>query len=130
MNSVLIGDRYKIDSTKIQITLSEKTNKQQQLAETLIEQAVNGTEFADPEKVDEEGWRPIGYFATFQNCLHFLIEHDIKGQNVDDFKVLVFKVMELHLLLDAADIGFPKLKMGERIIPPEDVQEAQAIVAV
>ena len=130
MNSILIGDKYKVESTKIQITLSEKANKQQQLVDTLIEQAVNGTEFADPERVDEEGWRPIGYFSTFQGCLHFLIEHDIKGQNVDDFKALVFKIMELHLLIDAADIGFPKPRTEERVIPPEEVKEAQAIVGI
>lgn len=107
MNSVLIGDKYKIESTPLQYTVFEKTSKQQVLMEKLVEQATTDSESDVAERIDSEGWRPVAYVSSLKSALKWLIEHDIRGIGFSDVQAITARIAELHILIDAADIGMP-----------------------
>lgn len=46
----------------------------------------------------------IGYFSSFKAALNFLVEHEIKGAGLEDYKSVVAKIEELHKSIDQLPI--------------------------
>jgi hypothetical protein len=44
--------------------------------------------------------RPAGYYSTFRNALKALVDAEIKGIGLNNFKTVVYKIDELHKLIE------------------------------
>lgn len=79
-----IGNKYKIESDSMNITLFEKKRAQ-----------------AKPDKPSHDYWVTIGYFATPQNALKFLVDLGVKETGMKDLAALVKKQEELYDLINS-----------------------------
>ena len=75
---MLIGDKYKIEASDLNITLFQKT-----------------------KTVTKETWRPIGYFSDFKHALQFMVKHDIQGMGLDDLAKINKRLDEIHATIKA-----------------------------
>ena len=73
---MLIGDRYKIESDSLNITLYRKGTSK-----------VNGNNY----------WRPISYFSTVGNALEGLVDLEVAETGLKDLRTVVEKQKELYL---------------------------------
>ena len=72
-----IGNKYKLRSNSMNVIISEKyTNK---------------------NKV--ESWRDVGYFATVQGALEFLVEHHVKKSGLKDLNEVCKQISEVKDML-------------------------------
>ncbi len=74
---MLIGDRYKVESNALNITLYQKG-----ISKT------NGNTY----------WRPIAYFATVENALVHLVDLEVAETGLKDFRTVVKRQKELYQL--------------------------------
>lgn len=75
---MLIGDRYKIESDSLNVTLYKKVNV---------------------KKTGGIRWQPIAYFSNPQNALQYLVDHEVKETGMADLETVVKKMEELHRLV-------------------------------
>ena len=75
---MLIGDKYKIESDSLNITLYRKGVSK-----------ANGNTY----------WRPIAYFATVENALIGLADLAIAETGLKDFRTVVAKQTEIFQLI-------------------------------
>ena len=88
---MIINKDYKLESDHMNITLLEQAkgiNKKTGLPAT--------------------GYKPIGYFATLENALKFLVDHEIRGGGLKDLKTIVAKQQELYGLINHLVLPQPK----------------------
>ena len=79
---MLIGKDWKVESDPLNIILSRLVDR------------------TSKEGVSSKGWRIEGYYSTVANALHGMVNFEIIGTGLDDFKTVVKKVDELHKLID------------------------------
>ena len=84
---MLIGDRYKIESDSLNVTLYQKG----------ISKPNNNVY-----------WRPIAYFSSVVNAFDHLVDQEVANTGLKDFKAVVEKQRELHQLIRGLKQG-PKL---------------------
>ena len=84
---MLIGQKYKIESDSLNITISEKKLS---------------------KKARKEYWKPIGYFSCVANALKFMVDLEVNKTELSDFKAVVKKQEELYQLILSL-----KIKLGE-----------------
>ena len=75
---MLIGDRYKVESDSLNITLYKKG-----ISKT------NGNTY----------WRPIAYFTTVENALVHLVDLEVAETGLKDFRTVVERQKELYQLV-------------------------------
>ena len=82
---MLIGENFKIESDEMNITLFKK-------------KIITGTgRGRHPSKraVGEEYWIPTNYFSCVKSALDFIVNNEINGTGLKEFKDVVAKVEEL-----------------------------------
>jgi hypothetical protein len=77
---MLIGDKYKIESGELNITLFKKYNN---------------------KKTKKEAWRLIGYFTDIKQALWFMVKHDIQGMGFDNLVKIDQRLDEIHATIKA-----------------------------
>ncbi|MCK9369952.1 hypothetical protein M0R04_08620 [Candidatus Dojkabacteria bacterium] len=86
-----VGEKYCIGTDPLNVILYEK-------------QIITGNnktgKKVKPENIGTERLKAIGFFATTQGALHYMVEHEIKCVGFDDFEKLNKKVDGLHSLID------------------------------
>lgn len=75
---MLIGDRYKIESDSLNITLYRKGTSK-----------VNGNNY----------WRPVAYFSTVGNALEHLVDLEVAETGLKDLRAVLEKQKELDQLI-------------------------------
>jgi hypothetical protein len=101
---MLIGDKFKIESDSLNITLSEKY--------TVKEYKGYGKK-PNPENVGQERWEILGYFSDIKHALWFMAKHDIKGTGLDDLVSVNQRLDEIHATIKALDIPSDIIKPEE-----------------
>ncbi len=81
---MLIGNKYKIESDSLNITLYKK---------------------AVTKKEGKVYWMAIGYFSRFGNALKALVDLEVKETQVKDFREVCRKQEELYKLIDRLEIS-------------------------
>lgn len=84
---MLISKDWKIESEGLNVVLLERKVSK-----------------ATPDKPSCEYWRAVGYYSTVQNALHGLIDFEVRGTGLKDFKTVIAKVEELHKKIDQIKI--------------------------
>lgn len=92
---MLIGDKYKIESDDLNVTLFQKK---------IITGTSRNKARATKRKVGEEYWWPIAYFNTPNAALYYLADKEIKDTGFKDFNTVVEKIEELHGLINSLTI--------------------------
>jgi hypothetical protein len=86
---MLIGDKYKVESDTLNVTLYYKQK---------------------PRKSSEvERWRPFAYFSSPKCALKHLINLEVMETGLTDLKSVVEKIDELYRLVDTLK-GLPELQ--------------------
>lgn len=85
---MLIGDKYKIEADKMDITLFEKRMSK-----------------ATKEKPSAEKWVPVSYHRDVKQALHELVDREVKSTHLWYFETVVEKVEELHKLIENLKVG-------------------------
>lgn len=75
---MLIGEKYKIESDSLNITLYKAVNV---------------------KKTGGIRWQPIAYFSSFENALKHLVDLEVMEIGLKDFRVVVEKQKELYQLI-------------------------------
>jgi hypothetical protein len=90
---LLIGDKYKIKSDELNVTL-------------FLKRRITGTSRLKPSKkaIGEEYWTPIAYFATPKNALDYLVDNEVMGTGMTDLKTIVTKLEDLHTLIKGLNL--------------------------
>ncbi len=58
-------------------------------------------------------WKPLGYFGSCENILKALVDMEIKGTGLKDFKPVVTKIRELKEMIDGINLRkCAKLSLG------------------
>ena len=83
---MLIGDKYRIESDSMNVTLYEKAKSK------------------TPGKIT---WRAIGFFANPKNALHHLIDLEVMETGLKDLRAVVGKQEELYRLINGLK-GLPE----------------------
>ena len=83
---MLIGDKYKIESDSLNITLYAKARSKEPRVTT---------------------WRAIAFFSNPKNALCHLVDLKVKEMGLKDFRAIVEKQDELYRLVDSLR-GLPK----------------------
>lgn len=78
---MLIGDKYKVISDSMNITLIELKQAKKQ----------NGAEYLREEI--------LGYYATIPNALKAMVNRDIQGMGLEDLKAIAKRQGELYILI-------------------------------
>lgn len=115
---MLIGDKYKIESTKLQYTIFEKTSRIDMLVEKLVEEATTNDDSDIAERIDSEGWRPVAYFGSLRASLKWLLEREVKASGMTDLQTILMRIEQIYLLIDAADVGMPKADVKQEMDVP------------
>jgi hypothetical protein len=84
---MLIGDKYKLESDRFTITLSEKK--------------IKGDKSKD---AGGEWWDEIMYFSNIHNALKALVDYDLNMSGLSDLKAIADRQMELYLLIRSLPI--------------------------
>ena len=77
---MLIGDKYKIESDSLNVTLFEKKKSKKSGVTT---------------------WRAIAFFSNHQNALRHLVDLKVKETGLKDFRAVVEKQEELYRLINS-----------------------------
>ena len=77
---MLIGDKYKIESSDLNITLFKVTKNKTALGKV---------------------WKPIGYFSDIKHALQFMVKHDIYGLGFEDLVKIDKRLDEIHATIKA-----------------------------
>ena len=72
---MLIGDKYKIESDGLNVTVYEKVNV---------------------KKTGGTRWQPVAYFSCFENALQFLVDQGVLETGLKDFRTVIEKQNELY----------------------------------
>jgi len=80
---MLIGDKYKIESDSLNVTLYKPVNV---------------------KKTGGIRWQPIAYFSNFKSALTHLVDLDVMETRLKDFRVVVEKQEELYQLIDTLKV--------------------------
>ena len=83
---MLIGDKYKIESDSLNVTLYQKVNV---------------------KKTCGIRWQPVAYFSNFSNALKHLFDLEVMETGLKDFRAVVEKQEELYRLIDSLK-GLPE----------------------
>lgn len=75
--TMLIGDKYKIESDSLNVTLYERAKS----------------------KTAVTGWRSIAFFSSPQNALEHLVDLEVAETGLKDLKTVVEKQNELYTLV-------------------------------
>jgi len=75
---MLIGDKYKIESDSLNVTLYKPVKV---------------------KKTDGIRWQPIAYFSSFENALKHLVDLEVMETGLKDFRAVVEKQKELYQLI-------------------------------
>ena len=75
---MVIGKNYKIESDSLNVILYKRHTT----------------------KKSGDDWDVIGYYATPQNALKDMVNHEIRGTGMKDFETVVNKIAKLHKLID------------------------------
>jgi len=78
---VNIGDKYKIESDELNVTLYEKYISEK------------GKNKGNPK------WKPVSYHGNVEIALKSLVDKEINGTGLRDIKTVVTKVEELRKLI-------------------------------
>ena len=81
---MLIGDKYKIESDSLNVTLYQKGTSK-----------ANGKVY----------WRPIDYFSCVENALKHLVDLEVAETGLKDFRTVVEKQKELYHLIKGLKQG-------------------------
>lgn len=81
---MLIGDKYKIESDSLNVTLFQKGTSKN-----------NGKVY----------WRPIAYFSSFKNALDHLVDLEVMKTGLKDYRAVVEKQKELYQLIRSLKQG-------------------------
>lgn len=92
---LLIGDKYKIESDELNVTLYLKKT---------ITGTGRGRIGKSKKAVGEEYWTPIAYFSTPKNALDYLVDNEVRGTGMIDLKTIVAKIEELHALIKGLEL--------------------------
>ena len=98
---MLIGEKYKIESDTLNVTLFEK-------------RFITGTGRGRPttKEVGEMYWNPLAYFSSPHNALQYLVKNEIMGDGMSDFQTVCRKLDELTRLINTlrgmSEIGRPR----------------------
>ena len=104
---MLIGSKYKVESDAMEVTLSEKL--------------VN-------KKTNEVYWKPIAYFSTVQNALKFMVDQEVNKTELQDFRAVVEKQVELYQLISSIS---PSLEASQRVRKPlKNKVEPNAVLGI
>ncbi len=76
---MLIGDRYKVESDSLNVTLYEKAKS----------------------KTAATNWRPIAYFSSIKSALEHLVDLEVMETGLTDLKTVVEKQNELYALVNS-----------------------------
>lgn len=83
---MLIGERYKLESDSLNVTLYERAKSKNPRSTT---------------------WRAIGYFSSPQNALQYLVDLGVMETGMRDFAAVVKKQRELFDLISSLE-GLPE----------------------
>ncbi len=83
---MLIGDKYKIESDSLNVTLYEK---------------------AKSKKPGVTTWRAIAFFSSPKNALHHLVDMQVMETGLKDLRAVVEKQNELYQLVNSLK-GLPE----------------------
>ena len=78
-----LGDKYKIDSDSMNVTLYEK----------------------GASKSGNVYWRPIAYFSSFKNALIYIADLEVMKTGLKDFQEVVKKQDEIYSLVRSLEIA-------------------------
>ena len=81
-----INDDWKIEADSLQYILLKKT-------------AAKVTDEDDGDSAKDPAWRVIGYYATIHGALESMVNKEIRGTGMKDFKTIVAKLDELLVLI-------------------------------
>ena len=79
-----INKKYKIESDGLNVTLYATVNV---------------------KKTGGIRWQPVAYFSSFENALHHLVDLEVKGTELKDFRSVVEKQNELYQLIKGLKQG-------------------------
>mgnify|MGYP001562946058 FL=1 len=79
-----ISEKYKIESDDMNVVVYKKQKPRKPGA--------------------RESWRPLGYLSSFQQALKFLVDNEINGTGLTDFKTVVAKQQELYDLINTLQL--------------------------
>jgi hypothetical protein len=79
---MLVGQKYKIESDSLNVTLYEKTKG---------------------KKPDSTTWRAIGFFSSPQNALQHLVTLGVMKTGLKDLKTVIEKLEELYGLINSLE---------------------------
>ena len=85
---MLIGDRYKIESDSLNVTLYRAAK--------------------NPRKPGVKIWDAIAYFSNPHDALQHLVNLEVKESGMEDLKTVCQKIDELHRLINSLK-GLPQL---------------------
>lgn len=85
---MLIGDKYKIESDSLNVTLYRAAT--------------------NPRKPGVKTWDAIGYFSKPQHALQHLVDLEVRETSMADLKTVCQKMEELHRLITTLK-GLPEL---------------------
>ena len=75
---VLVGDKYKIESDPLNVTLYKVVNV---------------------KKTEGIRWQPIAYYSCLENALDHLVDLEVMETGLKDFQTVVEKQKELYKLI-------------------------------
>ncbi len=75
---MLIGDKYKVESDALNVTLYK---------------------LVKVKKTGATNWKPIAYFSSLSNALDHLVDLEVMETGLKDFRAVVEKQKELHQLI-------------------------------
>ena len=78
---MVIGDKYKLEGDKVQLTLSRKIIRHK----------------GKPEESTD--WEAIAYFSTLKGALTYMVDYDLKDQGLEDLKTLMQRQEELFYFI-------------------------------
>ena len=81
---MLIGDKYKIESDSLNVTLYKPVKV---------------------KKTDSIRWQPIAYFSSLSNALDHLVDLEVMETGLKDFRAVVEKQKELYELIRSLKLG-------------------------
>lgn len=76
-----INNNYKIESDELNVIVKEKFIPQK------------GKKAGIPQ------WRPVSFHATVEQALNSIVDKEINGTGIEDFKTVVNKVKELRAFI-------------------------------
>jgi hypothetical protein len=95
---MLIGDRYKVESDSLNVTLYEKTKA---------------------KKAGATNWRAIAFFANPRDALEHLVTLGVMETGMKDLKTVVKKLEELYSLINSLK-GLPESVQSRRRLTKQE----------